>query len=102
MAGGNAPKRKGYTFEKEIEHALTFDNHKCIRAWGSNGKSIGHEEDVDLVFKYDTDEYKIQAKRKKSLPKWMATGNSDWLAYREDRGEMMIAIPIHQLLTLIK
>ena len=42
-------KRKGYTFEKEIETFFREEGHKAVKAWGSNGKSLGVEEDVDIV-----------------------------------------------------
>ena len=44
----NKSKRKGTRFENEIVQNLNENGIKAKRAWGSNGKSLGLEEDVDI------------------------------------------------------
>lgn len=76
-------KRKGTGYENELVKKLIeagFSNVK--RAWGSDGRSLGLEPDVDIV----VEDYKIQAKRRKVIPKWLRMGNCDLVMFREDRG----------------
>jgi len=75
-------KRKGNTYEHELVKMLNkagFTN--VVRAWGSDGRSIGQRADVDLV----ADGVKIQAKRRKVIPKWLSLGSCDVLMFRGDR-----------------
>ena len=75
-------KRKGNTYEHELVKMLNkagFTN--VVRAWGSDGRSIGQRADVDLV----ADGIKIQAKRRKVIPKWLSLGSCDVLMFRGDR-----------------
>ena len=84
-------KRKGYTFEKEIENFFKDEGHKAVKAWGSNGKSLGVEEDVDILV---NDSFYIQAKRRKALPKFLELGNCHAVFIREDRGTTKVLIPL--------
>ena len=40
---------------------------------------------------------KWQAKRRKSIPKWLATGNSDIVLVREDRGDSHVVCDLEFL-----
>lgn len=83
-------KRKGYRFEKEIENIFREEGHKALRTWGSNGRSMGVDEDVDVIV---NDEFYIQAKRRKKLPSYMELGNCHAVFVREDRGDLKVLIP---------
>ena len=75
-------KRKGNTYEHELVKMLNkagFTN--VVRAWGSDGRSIGQRADVDLV----ADGIIIQANRRKVIPKWLSLGSCDVLMFRGDR-----------------
>ena len=76
-------KQKGTGYENELVKKLIAAGFKGVkRAWGSDGRSLGLEPDVDIV----AEEYKIQAKRRKVIPKWLRMGNCDLVMFREDRG----------------
>ena len=76
-------KRKGTGYENELVKRLIDAGFKNVkRAWGSDGRSLGLEPDVDIV----AEDYKIQAKRRKVIPKWLRLGNCDVVMFREDRG----------------
>ena len=84
-------KRKGTGYENELVKKLIeagFSNVK--RAWGSDGRSLGLEPDVDIVaedyFVHERRSFKVQAKRRKVIPKWLRMGNCDLVMFREDRG----------------
>jgi len=76
-------KRKGTGYENELVKRLLKAGFKKVqRAWGSDGRSLGLQADVDVV----ADDIKIQAKRRKSIPQWLRLGNCDVVMFREDRG----------------
>ena len=77
-------KAKGNRFERECVDKLTEMGYDAKRAWGSNGKALGFDEDVDIL----ADDIKIQCKVRKTVPKWLALGSCDWVLFKEDRGEI--------------
>ncbi len=82
------------------------------RAWGSNGKALGHHEEVDVLVKYHETsdvsdpakfeyegELKIQCKRKKALPSWLGfTEHVDCVVTREDRGDLFIMFKLEDFI----
>ena len=81
-------KIKGNKFERDIVKAVELHDIKAVRAWGSNGASIGQHPEVDLLI---NDEIKVQAKVRKALPKWIAPSEHvDVQIIKEDRGKMYV------------
>ena len=96
-------KRKGHVYERELFKKLQEAGFRAERAWGSNGAALGEHEEVDLVF---TDRrggrWKVQAKRRKSLPAYLKPHEEvDTVVIREDRGEDLAIVPLYTLLKLI-
>jgi Holliday junction resolvase len=103
-------KRKGSGFERELVHQFKDAGHEAKRAYASNGLSLGLTEDVDLlVTTYRTlnnkvnntplDSIKIQAKRKKALPKYLGfSDNVDAVVVREDRGNSYIILRLEEFI----
>ena len=84
----NKSKAKGNRFEREIVDAVELHEVKAVRAWGSNGRALGHHEEVDILI---DDEIKVQAKVRKALPKWIAPSEHvDVQIIKEDRGKMYV------------
>ena len=76
-------KQKGTGYENElVKRLIDAGFTDARRAWGSDGRSLGMEPDVDIL----TEGIKIQAKRRKAIPKWLRLGNCDAVMFREDRG----------------
>jgi len=97
-------KIKGNTYERELVNYFTDKGLDSERARGSDGRSLGMAEDVDGYFKLTRTGKKIkwQAKRRKTIPKWLATGNSDIVLVREDRGDTHVVIDLDLFMKLIK
>jgi Holliday junction resolvase len=95
-------KSKGNTYERELVDQLAKEGYDVKRAWGSDGRSMGFTEDVDILAKKSGKTYKIQAKRRKSIPKWLAFGNCDLVMTREDRGETIVLVKLDDWLNLVK
>mgnify|MGYP003131741959 CR=1 FL=1 len=97
-------KIKGNTYERELVNYFIDQGFVSERARGSDGRSLGMAEDVDGYIKITEDGLKIkwQAKRRKSIPKWLACGNSDIVLVREDRGDSHVVLPLETFIELIR
>ena len=89
-------KAKGNRFEYEIVEILNDNGIASKRAYASNGLSLGFTEDVDILVKdfFGIKDFKIQAKRRAALPKYLALGNCDAVVVREDREVPMVLMPL--------
>ena len=86
----NKSKAKGNRFEREVVETCELHEVKAVRSWGSNGKSLGLHEEVDVLI---NDDIKVQAKVRKVLPKWIKPSeNVDIQVVKEDRGKMYVII----------
>jgi len=97
-------KIKGNGFEREIVKIFNDNGIKAVRAYGSDGRSLGLTEDVDILireFTKDIKDYKIQAKRRAELPRYLKLGNCDAVIIREDREVPLILIPLMDLLAMV-
>ena len=92
-------KVKGNSFETELVKQAKAEDLCAVRAWGSNGMSLGLHPEVDLT----VDVYKIQAKRRKKLPSYLQIPEScDVVAFRQDRGETLLLTRYADWLHLVK
>lgn len=97
-------KVKGNTYERELVNQFKEHGLAAERARGSDGRSLGFAEDVDGYFKLSRKGKKIkfQAKRRKSIPQWLQTGNSDIVIFREDRGKTHILCDLDFFLEVLR
>lgn len=95
---GHPSKRKGNAFERELVKQAQGWGFSSQRAWGSNGRSLGHHEEVDLLI----EEFKVQAKRRKTLPKYLKCEHTDIVTFREDRGETLTLMKHETFLNILK
>ena len=86
-------KTKGNSYERELVNQLQDAGYSVKRAWGSDGRSMGYTEDVDILAKKDKKKLKIQAKRRR-----LAFGNCDLVMVREDRGETIVLMKLEDWL----
>tara|TARA_R100000152_G_C6778477_1_gene209197 strand:+ start:263 stop:655 length:393 start_codon:yes stop_codon:yes gene_type:complete len=77
-------KAKGNRFEYLIRDITQEIGLKCQRAWGSDGRSLGWHEEVDLLI---DNTIKVQAKCRKAIANWMLpSAEVDIQVIKEDRG----------------
>ena len=96
----NKSKLKGNKFERDIVKAVELHDIKAVRAWGSNGASIGQHPEVDLLI---DDDIKVQAKVRKALPKWIKPSEHvDIQVIKEDRGKMYVVQELNDWILNIK
>ena len=89
-------KIKGNKFERDCCKEAEAYEIPSKRAWGSDGRSMGLNAEVDMVIgdeKYN-DETHIQCKIRKRLPEYIFPKDDaiDCQLIREDRGEAYIVI----------
>ena len=93
-------KIKGNKFERDIVKAVELHDIKAVRAWGSNGASIGQHPEVDLLI---DDDIKVQAKVRKALPKWIAPSEHvDVQIIKENRGKIFVVQELNDWLVNLK
>jgi len=91
-------KQKGNAFEREVVNLAKEFGLKAVRAWGSNGQSLGLHEEVDCTI----EEYTVQAKRRKKIASFLKCEHTDIVAFREDRGDTYALMDMNVFLTLLK
>ena len=91
-------KRKGNTFEREVVNQAKDFNLEAVRAYASNGMSLGEAEDVDVKI----ENLKGQCKRRKRIAQWLKPPEScDIALVREDRGETYVIIEYDNFLEIV-
>jgi hypothetical protein len=92
-------KQKGNRFEREcVDRAKSFDLD-AKRSWGSDGRSLGLDAEVDIV----VEGYAMQCKIRKQLPKWIVPADGiDAQVIRANRTETYAIIPLPTLLELMR
>ena len=82
-------KQKGNRFEREIVDKAKDRGLDAKRSWGSNGMALGEHPEVDCL----VNDYKIQAKVRKTLPKYLIPSDEvDAVVFKQDRGEILMLI----------
>ena len=89
-------KQKGNRFERMIVDKEKYYNVEAERAWGSNGRSLGMHEEVDVLLEGDL---RIQAKCRKKIAEWLKPSEVvDAVVVREDRGDTYIILRFDEFL----
>ncbi len=109
---GKAPKQKGNRIERECVNLAKGFGFESKRAWGSDGRSLGWHEEVDMVIETkdftDPDAklkntYKFQVKgRKKIGALYKPCEHVYGQILKEDRQEPLVTIRYKDLLMLFK
>lgn len=96
-------KIRGNSFEREVVQKLMGQSIQAKRAWGSDGRSMGEHEEVDIVIDTNDTKYLVQCKRRKKISEVVKPNkNVHFQIFKEDRGEIFVTITLNQLMTFIK
>lgn len=100
----NAAKRKGNTYEREINAALGARGWRCERAYGSNGRALGEVEECDNVAVAPNGRrVRIQAKRRKSVASYLyPPAGTDAVFVREDRSDTLVVLRLEDYAALVE
>jgi hypothetical protein len=92
-------KAKGNRFERLCVNMALFKGLKAQRAWGSDGRSMGEHQEVDIKI----EGYKIQCKTRKRIAKWLKPSKEvDVQVVKEDAGEVFVIQPLEKWLEMVK
>lgn len=108
-------KRKGDRFEREIVNRINQDTTMpwvvAERARGSDGRALGHTEEVDILVQvfepkqlgFIEREIRVQAKRRRSIASYLKPPEgTDAVMVREDRGDTLVVMRLDDFLNLLK
>ena len=104
----NKSKAKGNRFERECVDIAEQHGFKAKRAWGTDGRSIGMHQEVDVVIDYllNTEisrDMKVQCKVRNKIASYLLPPEScDITLIKQDRGEIYATIRYKDLLELIQ
>ena len=91
-------RAKGTSYERELVNQAALAGQCAERAWGSDGRSRGWAEGVDLHI----NGCRVQAKRRKKLPAFLKPPEgADVVAFREDRGSSYAMLTWEDFLPLL-
>jgi hypothetical protein len=109
---GKAPKQKGNRIERECVNIAKEYGFKSKRAWGSDGRSLGWHEEVDIIIETPdhvdpdcklTNPYKFQVKGRKAIADYLKPCDEVYgQILKEDRKEALVTIRYKDLLDLFK
>jgi hypothetical protein len=91
-------KARGKKLEAELVAMAIKIGIPAVRSWGSDGRSLGLAEEVDVVL---DKRITVQCKRKKRLPKFLKT-TSMISVIREDDGKSFTVLPTDMFFWLYK
>ena len=95
----NSSKRKGYTYEKEVEADSENNGISCRLAPLSNGRLMGLTEGVDGTL---NDEYKWQAKCKAKIsPFYIPNEEVDFQIFKGNRTGVYATMTIQKLAEMV-
>ena len=96
-------KQKGNRFEREVTNIAKEYDIDSQRAYASNGLSLGHSEEVDVLLKTPDKDWRVQCKVRKNIANWINPDSSvvDLQVVKEDRGQIYAILPYEDFLNLI-
>ena len=104
---GRAPKQKGNRIERECVNLAKGFGFESRRAWGSDGRSLGWHEEVDMTIdlpcKNSDNPYKFQVKGRKAIADYLKPCEHVYgQILKQDRHEPLVTIRYKDLLTFFK
>ena len=98
----NKQKDKGNRFEYQVRDMFIDKGIECKRAYASDGRSLGHQENVDVVAYVDNQEITIQCKsRKKITQVLMPDDNVYAQVIKQDYGKAYAVIRLDDFIDLL-
>ena len=96
----NKSKAKGNRFETSCVKQAEAKGVKAVRAWGSDGRSLGESPEVDLLIDGDI---RAQCKMRRSIAKWILPDKHIHIQIiKEDRGTTYVMQDFQAWLDLLK
>jgi len=96
-------KQKGNRFEREVVNLAKEKGIDSERAYGSDGRALGENKEVDVVINAIEKKWRVQCKVRKNIAGWIKPDASvvDLQVVKEDRGTIYAVLPYDDFLELI-
>ena len=92
-------KAKGNAYESELVRQAKSYDLQAVRAWGSDGRSLGQHEGVDLIIEGRL----VQAKRRAKIADYIIPNDDvDIQVIRADRGKSFAILRYDDYLQLLQ
>ena len=99
----NKQKDKGNRFEYQVRDMFIDKGIDCKRAYASDGRSLGHQENVDLVAYMKDKEITIQCKVRKQITQVLMPDDNIYAqVIKQDYGKPYAVIRLEDLIVLLK
>tara|TARA_R100000231_G_C5328379_1_gene165587 strand:+ start:2352 stop:2693 length:342 start_codon:yes stop_codon:yes gene_type:complete len=94
-------KAKGNRFERECVKIAKEYGLESKRAWGSDGRSLGLDPEVDITI----EEYTVQCKVRKRIASWLKPseeiGDLHLQLVKESRGQIYAIVSMTRMMELV-
>mgnify|MGYP003626748080 FL=1 len=96
-------KQKGNRFEREVVNIAKDVGLTSERAYGSDGRALGENKEVDVIIDSRAKKWRIQVKVRKKIANWIKPDPEvvDLQVVKEDRGEIYAVLPYKEFVELI-
>ena len=96
-------KAKGNRIERLVVNQFKDNNIESKRAWGSDGRSLGWHEEVDVVAIIDERHWKFQVKGRKAIADYLKPNLDavDAQILKEDRQPLLVVLPFDEFVKLV-
>ena len=96
-------KAKGNRNEREVVKIFEEYGYSARRAWGSVGRSLGLNEEVDVLVNIKSKDFAIQVKGRKRIADYLKpdTDKVSMQILHEDRGKYYIVMDVYDYLNEI-
>lgn len=97
----NRNKQKGNRVERDVVKLAENCGLKAKRAYASNGLSLGHSEETDVLVE---GKHRVQVKAKKKFPQWLmaAEKDVDWVVLKEDNKPFRVMLNLKDFLDMVR
>ena len=98
----NRQKEKGNRFEYQVRDTFIDKGIECVRSYGSDGRSLGLDKEVDLLVKHKDRDYTLQCKVRKKISSFIKPSDDIYAqVIKEDKGETVCIIRLKDFIELI-
>ena len=95
-------KLKGNRFEYQVRDSFIDKGIDCVRSYGSDGRSLGLDKEVDLLVKHNGKQYTVQCKVRKKISSFIKPSKDIYTQIiKEDRGDTVCIIRLKDFIELI-
>tara|TARA_Y100000310_G_C20561082_1_gene753095 strand:- start:2 stop:310 length:309 start_codon:yes stop_codon:yes gene_type:complete len=96
-------KLKGNRFEYEVRDLFIDNGIDCKRSYGSDGRSLGLDKEVDLLVEFKDLFYSLQCKVRKKISTFIKPSKDIYAQIiKEDRGEIICVLRLKDFIKLMK